>query len=153
MEIKQTKDYELIAELCEHVQELHASLYPEQFKAFDFEAVRAFFEKAIDQPRSVFLLLEDAGEARGYAWLEVKQYPENPFKKAYQSIYVHQISINGTYRKQGYGTQLMEAIYDLAKEQNVDRIELDYWCGNEIAKNFYDKKGFMKHREFVYKLI
>ncbi|WP_342670308.1 hypothetical protein [Bacillus solimangrovi] len=44
----------------------------------------------------IFLLVEDDNEAVGYAWFEIRDYPENAFKKGYRSAYVHQISINET---------------------------------------------------------
>jgi diamine N-acetyltransferase len=57
------------------------------------------------------------------------------------------------YRKKGYGSRIMEAIYDIAKTNNISKIELDYWGDNNAAKNFYIKSGFVKYREFVYKEI
>jgi diamine N-acetyltransferase len=45
----------------------------------------------------------------------------------------------------------MNHIYKIAKEKEIDIIELDYWFQNEIAKDFYKKHGFTKYREFVYK--
>jgi diamine N-acetyltransferase len=40
----------------------------------------------------------------------------------------------------------MEAIYDIAKTNNISKIELDYWVDNNAAKNFYIKSGFVKYR-------
>jgi diamine N-acetyltransferase len=89
----------------------------------------------------------------GYAWIEIRNYPENAFKKAYPSVYVHQISISESHRKKGYGSKLMEEIYHIAKTNHIDMIELDYWCDNHSAKEFYKKQGFTKYREFVYKEV
>jgi len=44
----------------------------------------------------------------------------------------------------------MEAVYDIAKENGIKSVELDYWVENEEAKTFYKKLGFTKYREFVY---
>lgn len=45
----------------------------------------------------------------------------------------------------------MKHIYNIAKANQIDKIELDYWYENNIAKDFYKKNGFKKYREFVYK--
>jgi ribosomal protein S18 acetylase RimI-like enzyme len=59
----------------------------------------------------------------------------------------------GAISKKSYGSRIMEAIYDIAKTNNISKIELDYWVDNNAAKNFYIKSGFVKYREFVYKEI
>jgi diamine N-acetyltransferase len=151
MKITQTTDYEIIAKLNKSVHDLHSKLYPKYFKQYDYEAIKKFFKSIIHNDSFIFLLVEDNGEALGYAWIEIRKYPENAFKKSYKSVYVHQISIAETQRKKGYGSKLMEEIYEIAKNKGIDLVELDYWFENNIAKDFYQKHGFKKYREFVYK--
>ncbi|WP_027409743.1 GNAT family N-acetyltransferase [Anoxybacteroides tepidamans] len=150
MKISRTNDYKLIAALNKHVHDLHVNLYPNYFKEYDYESMKNFFKAVIDQPNFVFLLLED-DEPVGYAWLEMRDYDDNPFWKPRKSIYVHQISIVTSHQGKGYGSRLMEAIYEMAKANGIDKIELDYWVDNEVAKAFYKKHGFVKYREFVFK--
>jgi diamine N-acetyltransferase len=151
MKVTQTTNYELIAKLNKSVHDLHSELSPKYFKEYNYEAVKEFFKSIIHNDSFIFLLLEDNGEALGYAWIEIRKYPENAFKKSYKSVYVHQISIAETKRKKGYGSKLMEEIYEIAKNKGIDLVELDYWLENNIAKDFYQKHGFKKYREFVYK--
>ncbi|WP_323744673.1 GNAT family N-acetyltransferase [Thermaerobacillus caldiproteolyticus] len=115
--------------------------------------MKEFFKSIIHNDSFIFLLLEDNGEALGYAWIEIRKYPETAFKKAYKSVYVHQISVAKSQRKKGYGSRLMEEVYEIAKNNEIDVIELDYWFENNIAKDFYKKHGFTKYREFVYKKL
>jgi len=153
MKIIRTTDYETIAKLNQSVHDLHYELYPKYFKQYDYEAIKEFFKGIIHDERFIFLLVEDDGEAIGYAWIEIRNYPESPFKKAYKSVYVHQISVTETKRKKGYGSRLMKEIYEIAKNKGIDWVELDYWLENKIAKDFYKKLGFKKYREFVHKEI
>ncbi|WP_059170539.1 GNAT family N-acetyltransferase [Bacillus sp. FJAT-27445] len=153
MNISRTNDFELVAKLNKYVHDLHANLYPEYFKEYNFEEIKIFFQKIIDKEEFYFLLLEDDDQSLGYAWIELRNYPDNAFKKSYKSVYVHQISIVESQRKKGYGSELMNKITDIAKENGINKIELDYWFKNEIAKNFYKKNEFVKYREFVYKDI
>ncbi|RLQ96156.1 GNAT family N-acetyltransferase [Falsibacillus albus] len=153
MKISQTCNSNLIANLNKYVHDLHANLYPEHFKKYNFEDNKTFFQKIIDKEEFTFLLLEDDDEPLGYAFIEFKAYPGTTFKKAYKSVYVHQISISENQRKKGYGSKLMDEITNIAKANGINRIELDYWFNNEIAKSFYKKRDFVKYREFVYKDI
>ncbi|UOQ50359.1 GNAT family N-acetyltransferase [Gracilibacillus caseinilyticus] len=153
MKISQTKDFEVVAKLNKPVHDLHCSLYPKYFNEYNYDEIKEIFKKLIENDDIIFLLLEDNHEAVGYAWIEVREYPENAFEKSYKSIYVHQISIIQTQRKKGDGTALMNNIYNLANEKGIDLIELDYWLDNKIAKEFYEKHDFVKYREFVYKQL
>jgi diamine N-acetyltransferase len=151
MKIYQTRDHEIIANLNEDVQNVHAHLYPDYFKKFNLENVKEFFKKIINKPDFIFLLIEDNEISQGYAWIEIRHNPENAFKKAYKLLYVHQISISESSRNKGFGSMLMEEIYEIARKSEVKQIELDYWCDNQIAKDFYQKQGFTISREFVQK--
>ncbi|MGG5758521.1 GNAT family N-acetyltransferase [Bacillus toyonensis] len=53
----------------------------------------------------------------------------------------------------GYRSMLMDKIMEIAKANGINKIVLDYWFNNEIARNFYKKNDFVKNREFVYKDI
>ncbi|WP_078552080.1 GNAT family N-acetyltransferase [Bacillus alkalicellulosilyticus] len=153
MQISQTKNNELVARLNKPVHDLHYALYPKYFKEYDYEEMKEAFKKHIENDNFVFLLIEDKEEAVGYAWIEDKIHSGNVFKKEYRSIYVHQLSIVQTQREKGYGTLLMNYIYNLAQEKGIDLIELDYWVDNHTAKEFYEKHEFVKYREFVYKQL
>ncbi|CAH0343969.1 GNAT family N-acetyltransferase [Bacillus sp. CECT 9360] len=151
MNISQTTDHELIAKLNKPVQDLHAKWYPHTFKEYNFEAIKDTFKNLINNEALIFLLLEDNQQAIGYAWIEIRNYPENAFRKPYKSVFVHQISLVETERKKGYGTKLMDHIYEIARNKEIDLVELDYWFHNDSAKGFYEKHGYTKNREFVYK--
>ncbi|MBM7602657.1 ribosomal protein S18 acetylase RimI-like enzyme [Metabacillus crassostreae] len=153
MKISETKDSALIAKLNKPVHDLHYSLYPKYFNEYKYEEINEVFKKLIENEKNIFLLLEENEDAVGYAWIEIRDYPENAFKKRYQSIYVHQISIAPTQRKKGYGTALMNFIDQRAIEREIDLIELDYWIDNKAAEEFYEKHKFVKYREFVYKQL
>ncbi|WP_284638273.1 GNAT family N-acetyltransferase [Paenibacillus silviterrae] len=153
MVIVPTMNFELIATLNQPAHELHVSLYPDYFKQYDFEAMREFFKKAVTNEKFVFLLIEDDGFPLGYAWIEMKTYSENVFTKQRRTLFVHQISIIEERKSRGYGSHLMNYIYELAKSEGLDDVQLDYWVENEHAKNFYNKQGFVAYREFVYKKI
>ncbi|SFA88313.1 MULTISPECIES: GNAT family N-acetyltransferase [unclassified Bacillus (in: firmicutes)] len=153
MKIYETRDSVLIAALNQHVQDVHVELFPEYFKPFNFTEVSEFFAKIIENPAFTFLVLEEDNISQGYVWLEHKKFAENAFKKAYETLYVHQISINEASRSKGFGSILLEHIYEFARQKNIGTVELDYWCDNGGAKKFYERQGFIKYREVVYRNV
>ncbi|WP_083574305.1 GNAT family N-acetyltransferase [Alicyclobacillus tolerans] len=48
---------------------------------------------------------------------------------------------------------MIKHIYDIAREQGIETVELDFCVNNEVAKNFYSKQGFTGYREFVCKRV
>lgn len=153
MEITQTNDFELVAKLNKPVHDLHCSLYPNYFNEYDYVEIKDVFKKMMGIETFIFLLLKEDKVGIGYAWIEIRDYQVNPFKKPYKSIYVHQINIMESKRKKGYGTILMRHIYDIARDKGINLVELDYWVENKIAKDFYEKHDFVRYRDFVYKQL
>lgn len=153
MNVSPSKDFELIARLNKTVHDLHVQLHPEIFQPFDEKAMADFFRRVVENEQHVFWIAESESAAIGYAWIEFKDYPETMFKKAYRSLYVHQLSFLNEVQNKGYGQQIMQEISKLALSKEINLIELDYWVRNEKAKRFYEKMGFVKQREFVYKKL
>lgn len=153
LKISQTKNHHVVAQLNKYIHDLHASLYPDFFKEYSFNDSQIFFKEIMERPEFIFLLLEEDETPLGYAMIELRNYPERIFIKPYQSVFVHHISISGDQKRKGYGSKLMEEVYNIAQSNGIHKIELDYWFDNEIAKNFYEKNNFVKQRVSVFKEI
>ncbi|MCL1631656.1 GNAT family N-acetyltransferase [Sporolactobacillus sp. CPB3-1] len=154
MTIRFTTDAALIARLNEPVQTLHAKLYPEHFKPYQFEKIRDWFEKVLIQDEaSRFLVTEDEEGPCGYAWIQTINQKENPFKKASVFLEVHQFCIASPKRRKGLGTALMNRICQYAREQELNEVILDYWANNEAAEQFYRHQQFTVYRNVVHLLI
>ncbi|PEZ76433.1 MULTISPECIES: GNAT family N-acetyltransferase [Bacillaceae] len=153
MIVSQTWDHEVIAKLNQNVHNLHAKLYPRYFKEYNYCAMKETFKSLVKNNSFVFLVLIDHEEPIGYAWIEIKNYPESAFKNEYKSVYVHQLSIAESQTQKGYGKKLMNEVYEIAKKNDIDLIELDYWCENIAAKEFYKKQNFEKYREFAFRQL
>ncbi|UCZ52205.1 GNAT family N-acetyltransferase [Bacillus shivajii] len=151
MNIYETDDVKLITTLNRHVQNHHANMYPHIFKPYNENEIFTFFKEVMPKPQHKFYVLENKNIPIGYTWVEIKRSKESPFKKKQCSLYVHQISINESERGQGYGLYFMKHIENVAHQEKIHRIELDYWCKNTTAKEFYSRQGFVLLREEVYK--
>jgi|WetSurMetagenome_2_1015567.scaffolds.fasta_scaffold03350_7 ribosomal protein S18 acetylase RimI-like enzyme len=65
---------------------------------------------------------------------------------------IDSVEIKKEYRKQGYGTQLMERAVSLAKEKNIDCIELVV-NDDSIARKLYIKIGFQETNKIHCRMI
>lgn len=151
MKVIQTYDYELISKLNQEVQELHRQMYPEYFKEYNFEAVKQFFKQIMTKDTNFFYVVRDGDHDMGYVWMEKREHKENAFCNSYESIFLHHLNVLSAYRNAGVGKRLMETVYEVAESCEVKKIELDYWANNEVAKSFYETRGFKRYREFLYK--
>ncbi|MBD8499284.1 GNAT family N-acetyltransferase [Paenibacillus arenosi] len=151
MEVIQTYDYELISKLNEEVQGLHRQLYPEYFKEYNYEEVKQFFKQVMTKDTNYFYAVRNGEQVMGYVWLEKRAYKENAFFMAYESIFLHHLIVLSAFRNSGVGKRLMETVYKAAESSGIKKIELDYWASNEVAKRFYEMRGFKRYREFLYK--
>lgn len=66
---------------------------------------------------------------------------------------IDDVKVEENQRHKGVGTTLMEKAISIAKENDVDCIELIVNNDNETAKGLYHKVGFQKTNKEHYRLI
>ena len=136
-----------LSSLCMDVQSLHAEHQPDIFKVPDSEdfAVAFFQEMLTDLNIHTFIAEEDE-EATGYIFCQLVERPESPFTFARRLLHVDQISVRPAARGKGVGAALMQQAELLAKELDVQRIQLDSWDFNTSAHEFFERLGFQKYK-------
>ncbi|ASS47686.1 MAG: hypothetical protein A3D31_17830 [Candidatus Fluviicola riflensis] len=151
--LQPTEDYKLIAELNEEVQELHASLYPNVFKPYNNVTIEHALRKMISGLNCYAFLAFQDGTPIGYMILLVKEQPENAFTFARESLYIDQICVLNEYQRTGVGSLMMERAERLAKELDMNRVELDHWTANTVSAAYFRNRGYTLYREQLYKEI
>ena len=141
-------DAALLASLNETVLRLHAQARPDIFKAHsDSEALTVCYQGMIDSPETHIFIAETASRAVGYIIAKVMRRPENPFTHALETVFVDQFCVVDDEQGKGYGSQLMEAVYEVARAENIREIRLDVWNFNAHALDFYQKRGFVLYNQ------
>ena len=95
-------------------------------------------------------LIEDAGESVGFVTLREGNHPSRTYAK-----YVHIVNLFVTpdSRNQGYGSQVVEAVTELARADGCDHLKVSCEWENEGARRFYEDIGFEeKQVTFVQKI-
>lgn len=137
------------AEQCDINNNL-LSLYIEGFNVHYEKRKDIFSEKTIDElkgnlieminnPDENVFVIDDNGKIIGYAATKFKD-------KATRAIWIDEIVIDINYQNKGYGKILIDEICKYAKQNKCVRVELNCWCFNSNAIEFYNKLGFIQQR-------
>ena len=115
-----TVDAEALSSLNADVQTIHWSALPTRFKppgpdTFPPTAAAAL----LAQPDNLVFIAEVDSLPVGYAYAEVIHRPETAFNYADDLVYLHHISVRPSYRRQGVGRALMDAVRSAASERGI----------------------------------
>lgn len=147
IQVKETKDHELLAALNEEVQDLHHRMHPEIFKPFNRGAVAGALRLFVAKEDCRAYVAWKGEEAVGYVILCVKETGDNAFHYSARTMYVDQVGVPVRYRKQGVGAALLHKAEELAKELVINCIELEHWTANATAAAYFRKQGYKLCRE------
>ena len=65
---------------------------------------------------------------------------------------IFDIVIDLEYRKRGYGSRLMEAVFAWGQGRGAHTAYLQVMCNNEPALHLYEKLGFEERYQYWYRL-
>jgi ribosomal protein S18 acetylase RimI-like enzyme len=141
-------DAETISRLNADVQALHAAALPGWFKPASASTLPPAEAAAlIGGPDSLVFLAELGSEPAGYAYAEVIRRPEEPWREAFEMVYLEHISVRPEFRRKGVGAALLGAWRAGAAELGITLLGLDVWSFNEEARRFFRRHGFTAYNE------
>jgi GNAT superfamily N-acetyltransferase len=142
------KDAAILGALNADVQAIHAAALPWLFKPAGPDTFAPCEVKPLlAQPENLFFIAEVDGVAAGYVYAEIQEWPETPFTRRREMIYLHHISVRPAHRRHGVGSALMEAVRNAAAEAGITAVALDVWTFNEEARAFFHRRGFAAYSE------
>jgi ribosomal protein S18 acetylase RimI-like enzyme len=139
-------DADAISRLALEVQDWHVAGRPDVFKAggYDFAPEIAARVASADQ----FYWVAVIGDAViGYAYARGVDEPENRWKWASRVLVLDQMGVASSHRRLGAGELLWDAVRETAVAQHVDRVVLNVWAFNTVARQFYEHLGFTPFQE------
>ena len=151
--IAETKEYKIIAELSEEVQNLHARLYPEIFKPYNKAEMEKQLESQLAQPNYFGYVAQQAGINVGSAVYHIKEVQENAFHYTLKTLHIEQLAVLNKFQKNGAGKILLRQAEKIAQEHSIKKIELDHWHGNVVAASYFKKNGYALCKERLFKMI
>ncbi len=117
----------------------------DQYRVFykqpsDVDLAKRFVQERLDHNESVIFvaLLPDQNAAVGFTQL----YPKYSSARAVRNWILNDLYVDAAYRKQGIGTQLIQAAMAFAKSNQATFVELSTATDNNNAQRLYEQIGF-----------
>jgi ribosomal protein S18 acetylase RimI-like enzyme len=84
-------------------------------------------------------LIDVNGETIGFVTLRIGTHPSRTYTR-----YTHMVNlfVEAKYRSQGYGSEVVEQVKELAQENDCDHLKVSCEWHNEGARRFYEDAGF-----------
>ena len=143
----------LVASLNEEVQNLHHSMHPEIFKPFDKAAITEAVKVFIAADNCQAYIAWKGEEPVGYMILFVRETGDNAFHYNIRSVYIDQIGVPRRCQKLGIGKLLLERAELVARDNGIQRIELDHWSANIAAAAYFRKSGYVLCKERLCRIL
>ncbi|MCG8572265.1 MAG: GNAT family N-acetyltransferase [Spirochaetes bacterium] len=150
IEIIKTNDKKLLSLLNEEVQNVHHEKYPDIFKPYSQKEMEKLFEWTLSENTFCHYIAKYNNDEAGYLIFEDKKYNETPYRYEYKVVYIHEISVLKKYQGFGIGKKFIDVVLKFANDNNIKRVEVDFWSLNDNAKIFYKKMGFCNYNERMF---
>ncbi|MCL6589939.1 MAG: GNAT family N-acetyltransferase [Firmicutes bacterium] len=148
--IEEGRNPAILVSLNRFVHEWHVKAYPDIFRDGEDICLESYFKSSLEKPNFHHFIAYDDSKAVGFVQVEIRNFPGNSFRHPQKLIFLHIIVVLPEYRGKGVGQLLMDEVYGLASKNNISRIELDHWAGNDSAASFFGKMGFKPYRYFLF---
>lgn len=138
-EIPKITDFSRVNELAKQVHEIHVNWNPDLFLRVDEVIKKDLFEELIQNKNIYVAKLQK--DIIGYVTFSIVE-KTNPSMRYRKQINIDAICIDEKYRGNGIGTQLLEHLKTMGKEQGCTDMYLTVNQENENAIKVYEKFGF-----------
>jgi ribosomal protein S18 acetylase RimI-like enzyme len=136
-------DIPVLCDLSGAIQEGHREAHPDYFKPHEVTPMMiAEYEAQLVDANTYVYIGEVDGTVVGHIIAQIIDRPENSYMYAVRYLYVAEMGVFKAYRSAGYGEQLMQHVFELAKSLGMSRVILNVWAFNERAIAFYKRQGF-----------
>ena len=145
-------DFQGVHKLIMQVHKLHVNERNDIYKDVDpmnFDE----FKTELSNSNNIYLIAEFKNEIVGICFSQIKEISNNKIMKDRKILHIENICVDENHQKKGIGKKLYKQIVQLAKEKNIDNIELRVWGFNKNAINFYKNLGMnIKNLKFEQKI-
>ncbi len=97
------------------------------------------FRNLLDSDDTTVYLVEDGGDQIGYVTLRDGEHPSREYER-YKVIV--DLLITERHRNEGYGSDVVAAVKELARDDGCDHLKVSCEWENEGARRFYRDTGF-----------
>jgi ribosomal protein S18 acetylase RimI-like enzyme len=137
------EDWPSISLLLRDIDDLHAALAPQYFRAAT--RVESEWRRVLADPTAVILVAATGSSATvpvGFLTIRVYDTPADPAMVPRRRGHVETLVVHGGHRRRGIGRRLLTEATDWARGQGAVELVLTTWSGNSAADAFYERLGY-----------
>ena len=143
------EDIEGVNVIRKQVNDMHVAGEPNIFKPGFGENMQNFVKTFLTEENKVLLVAKEEDLIVGYAALEIIEKEETDYRYALRFLEVGELGVLEGIRQKGVGGKLMEEVKRVAKEFNINEVQLNMWSFNTGALEFYEKIGYETYRRHL----
>jgi GNAT superfamily N-acetyltransferase len=118
-----------------------------------WERRRALYTRLFDEGGALFVARSDDGEAIGYAFAHINSGADDTFDAPNGIVEVVSLVVRADSRSRGLGTQLLDTVQEFAQEQSINTLKIAIMVGNDRARDFYRRSGYVAAEEIMYRTM
>lgn len=134
------EDFSEIHNLVMQVHKIHFQQRSDIYKDVNPLKQEEFIEN-LSKDSNIYLVAELENKVIGICFAQIKEISHNYIMKDRKILHIENICVDENIRKNGIGKKLYEKTRKIAKEMNIDSIELMVWGFNQNAIEFYKSLG------------
>lgn len=150
LEIKgaKLKNYQEIDKILVKIHNYHYEKFPSHFKKINSFLSFKKFQAILNEETIEIIIGEEDNKVVGICLIKIIQIEETELIHSRKSILIENLGVIGEYQNRGIATKLLEEVDKIAKQKNINRIQLQVWGFNERAIKLY-KKNKYKNRTLI----
>lgn len=146
------EDFNKIHKLVMQVHKLHIKERSDIYKDIDPLTLQEFIEN-LSNNNNIYIVAEQENKIVGICFSQIREISNNKIMKDRKTLYIEDICVDKSKQRKGIGKKLYEQLVYIAKEKNIDNIELMVWGFNVDAIKFYENLGMkVKNLKFEQKI-
>lgn len=133
-------DFKFVKELMQNVHNLHSKNRNDIYKNNDVFCEIEFMN-IINSNNKNILVYEENNSIKGCLLYVIKQQKEDEYIQSRKYLYIDTIVVNKDEIRKNIGKELYFEAKKIALENNCKSIDLNVWCFNKPAIEFYKRLG------------
>jgi ribosomal protein S18 acetylase RimI-like enzyme len=127
----------------------HGGFSPEAATAKVEADMEQLFPGGRPAPEQLVFVIEADGEPVGDLWLAERK----DVASGHPCLFVYDVHVDEAHQGRGYGKAAMRHAEDEARRRGLDRVALNVFGGNEIARRLYRSLGYEENAVAMSKIV
>lgn len=140
------KDIPKIEDLLLQVCLVHHNGRPDIFKVGRKYSGEELKEILACEERPVLVAVDERDEVLGYCFCICRQHKNNSVLTDIKTLYIDDLCVDESVRRNHIGRELYDAAVKLAKELCCYNLTLNVWSCNHSAMKFYEAQGLLPQK-------